>query len=690
MIKWIPFAMVRVAIFFIAGILVGIYLPNLIPLNQAIITLAGISVLYFVAFALLKRYRSTMLGSLGLLAIFFMGYVHLLTQTESREENHLLKEHDTITAYQGVVRSYPESKSKSWKVELEVSHIKTDHWKPAKGRVQLYISKKENTITWRYGDAMIIRGSPQILSPPANPSEFDFRRFLTFRNIHHQHFLKKGDFEIVAPTSAYGPIYYSHQAREWSSRKIETFIAGEEQQAIAMALILGVTDGIDTDLQNAYSASGAMHVLAVSGLHVGIIYAMILFLLRPLKSRAWSRWFVAAISLLALWAFAFVTGLSPSVLRAVTMFSFVAIARPFGVRTNIYNTLAASAFVLLLYNPYLIMSVGFQLSYLAVIGIVYLQKPIYRSWDIQNRVGDWVWEITCISIAAQLTTFSLGLLYFHQFPVYFLVSNLFVIPLSIVILILGIVLLVVSPFSFLANGLGWFIGILIKILNWIVFKVEELPFSLINNIQMTTFQCWLIMGILGALILLIEVRSIRWLITSLLLAIVFSLTQWFHFYEFVDQSHAIVYSVSNHTAIDFIDRGNANFLADSALANDQERIRFHIRPNRLESGVAFINQQDTKSITRNGITFFHWKDKLFGIARAKKVKLPLNGFVDYLIISQNSLPSLNGNETVRIGQLIVDGSNSRWVAQQWKTWAAQRNIPIHSVLTENSFVINYK
>jgi competence protein ComEC len=93
--------------------------------------------------------------------------------------------------------------------------------------------------------------------------------------------------------------------------------------------------------------------------------------------------------------FAFVTGLTPSVLRAVTMFSFIVVARPFNRGTNIYNTLAASAFVLLIYNPYLIMSVGFQLSYLAVLGIVYLQKPVYNLWEIENRVGDWIWQITC-------------------------------------------------------------------------------------------------------------------------------------------------------------------------------------------------------------------------------------------------------------------------------------------------------
>jgi len=155
-------------------------------------------------------------------------------------------------------------------------------------------------------------------------------------------------------------------------------------------------------------------------------------------------------SLSLLWGFAFVTGLSPSVLRAVTMFSFIALARPFGKQTNIYNTLAASVFFLLIYNPYLIMSVGFQLSYLAVLGIVYLQRPMYNLWEIENRVGDWIWQITSVSIAAQTATFALALLYFHQFPTYFLISNLLVVPLSTLVLVFGIFLLAISFFPPLA------------------------------------------------------------------------------------------------------------------------------------------------------------------------------------------------------------------------------------------------
>ena len=238
-----------------------------------------------------------------------------------------------------------------------------------------------------------------------------------------------------------------------------------------------------------------------------------------MRSLAWSAWFIAIISLVCLWAYAFVTGLSPSVLRAVTMFSFMAVAKPFSRSTNIYNTLAASAFILLLYNPFLIMSVGFQLSYLAVIGIVYLQKPLYNLWDPQNKIVDWCWSITCVSIAAQIATFALGLLYFHQFPVYFLFSNLFVIPGSFVVLVLGILLLAVSYFSPAAFAVGWLLEWTIKVLNIGVFAVEDLPYSLINGVYLTTFQCWLLMGVIILFILLFEFKRFRYVIGVLILVL---------------------------------------------------------------------------------------------------------------------------------------------------------------------------
>lgn len=684
--------MVRVAAFFIAGVLLAIYLPTLLPPWLSISLSAILISFYFlIRFLVAGKMTGLVTGVIGLFAIGLLGYTHLSLRANRQNTNQLFEVKNEIESYTAFVRSTPESKSKSWKIEVEVNAIKTTTWQKATGRVLLYVSKNRHDVAWRYGDQIMIYGSPQMLKLPANPGEFDFKRFLSFKNIYHQQYVLPHQVKWIAGTEQKGFIYYSHRVRAWALRKLNTYVEGEQEQAIAAALILGVTEGIDTDLLNAYASSGAMHVLAVSGLHVGIIYAILLLLLRPLDRFAWSRWAVAIISLIFLWVFAFVTGLSPSVLRAVVMFSFVAIARPFGTRTNIYNTLAASAFVLLLYNPYLIMSVGFQLSYLAVIGIVYLQKPIYNLWELENRMWDWVWQITCVSIAAQVATFSLGLLYFHQFPVYFLISNLFVIPLSTCILVLGILVLAVSIFSPLAILVGKTLTWIIYFLNWTVLTTERLPFSLIGNIYISTLQCWLLMGVLVSVILLFKFRTIWWMYSAALLTILFSWLQWQNFQESFIARQFVVYSIPSHKAYEFTQEGHSYFMADSSLLQDEERIRFHIRPNRIQHGVTQVHQMGQIPFRKfvNGLEIFVWQQKSFGLISHKNYKFPTNFKIDYLMVSENLFPTFRKlEESVQIGALILDGTNARSFSSKLRKFAKMENIPTYDVVEQGAFILN--
>lgn len=692
MLKWIPYALVRVAAFFIGGVLLGIYWPDVMSARIAIALFFSFISLFGLSFVSLKKspLRPLVSGTVGLFSIFIAGFINLLLQTETRKSDHLLHSNQPIELYSATVKGMPEEKVKSWKVVVEVEAAKyQDGWHSVSGNVLLYISKKSEPLTLTYDDRILIEGPPIELASPGNPHEFDFKRFLSFRNIYHQQFVRSEQIKFVAPANWRGFLYYSYQARAWASDRMKEFVRGEQEQAIALALVLGVTDGLDNELQNAYSASGAMHVLAVSGLHVGIIYWMILLLLKPIRSLSWSVWFIAIVSIICLWAYAFVTGLSPSVLRAVTMFSVIAIAKPFSRSTNIYNTLAASAFILLIYNPYLIMSVGFQLSYLAVIGIVYLQRPLYNLWEPQHKIVDWGWSITCVSIAAQIATFALGLLYFHQFPVYFLFSNLFVIPGSFVVLVLGILLLAVSFLSPLANAVGWLLEWSIKILNAGVFAVEDLPLSLINGVYLTTFQCWLLMSVIISFILLFEFRKFQYLTVAMVGVAAYSWVQWHHYYQDVNRKQLIVYRINGHRAMEWIEQGKAYFYADSSLIHDQERIRFHIRPNRVASGVGTVDINESafcKSL--NGFHYFDFNGTRVVLMDQKDNHLPDKLITDYLIIANNAVSSLAKiQDKIEFQQLILDSSNSSMYSQRILKEATSKNIPIHSVLNQGAFIV---
>lgn len=685
MLRWIPYVMVRITLFFIGGILLGIYLPDFISEFHALILSLFLLFSYFtIRFVFKSKSLAFLSGFVGLLLIVILGYLTLLQKNESRNANHLLNFYEPIEGYEAVVTSTPESKLKSWKIETRILKVKSGEWREVTGNVLLYISKRKDSISLNYGDVILVKGNPPPLQDPANPEEFNFKRFLSFKNIYHQQFVQVADIQLIHRSEERGFLYYASQARHKASSIIRRHLPRQREQAIALALVLGVNDGLDNDLQNAYSASGAMHVLSVSGLHVSILYLVILFFLEPIQNKSWSPWVIAIISVLILWFYAFITGLSPSVLRAVTMFTFIAIARPFGRKSNIYNTLAASAFLLLIYNPYLIMSVGFQLSYIAVIGIVYLQRPIYQLWETDNRILDWIWQITCVSIAAQIATFALGLLYFHQFPVYFLFSNLVVIPGSSIVLLLGVLLLVIDWIAPLGHLVGQMLDISIKLLNESVFIVEDLPYSLINGVYLTTFQCWLMIGIIFAIILLLEKRQFKYAMVTVLIAVLFSLQSWLHFRDEVKSKRLIVYHVPGHSAIDLIANGQSLFLADSALIADEERTRFHIRPNRLYCGVSFVETERKHYPPSNGFEYLLWNDNKILWVKDKNAKLPLNIFADYLIIANNSINPKQIDQ-LKFKTLILDSSNSRWYADRiQKEWSDKRNI--FSVQTQGAFI----
>jgi len=687
MLHWIPYAVVRIVLFFIAGILLGIYCPDFLPQHIAAIVFVALLTVYIGHFIAQRITQKTLFnpGMIGLLAILLAGYLQLLHRTDSRRADNLINLKTPVAYYQAVVTGYTQEKATAWKVEARLLQVKdSSTWQSIQGNIVLYFPKKEFQRSFQYGDVLLIRGQPQVTPPPGNPGEFDYKRYLAFRKIYHQHFVKRKDVKRLDSQPDSRLLYYAICARNWADATLKKYVEGEREQAIASALVLGVTDGLDNELLNAYAATGAMHVLAVSGLHISIIYMIILWLLKPLGTSRASQWIAAGISLFILWGYAYITGLSPSVLRAVTMFTFVAVAKAWNRQTNIYNVLAASAFFLLLYEPYLIMSVAFQLSYLAVLGIVYLQPGLYQLWEPASRLWDEVWKITTVSIAAQLATLSLGLLYFHQFPNYFLLSNLLVIPGSFFVLIAGLVVLVIGFITPVASFVGLLLKWSIQALNIVVFTVEAFPFSLVDNIYIDTFQSWLLMGVIISAVLLFQFRSFRYIAVAFICTLLFAAVQWHHFYQDVDRRYITVYKVPHHSAVDLTAQGHVYFLTDSLLPQKAPAIRFHIHPNRLHNGVEEVSTL-VQPVT--SYQLLHWQEKsILRITDGKAI--PSQTKVDYLIISNNAIRNLASLlKQIDASEIILDSSNSYYFATKLLAQASQLNVRVHSVWHEGAFSV---
>jgi len=444
------------------------------------------------------------------------------------------------------------------------------------GKILIHLVNDTSSIKLLPGD--VIRFSSKLieLSGNGNPQEFDYAKYLRNKQIEY-HTYVNGQWSIINYSNTL--TRFSTITKNKCLNIFKNCGLKSDELAIASALTFGYKDELSNTIKGIFSKTGAMHVLAVSGLHVGIIYLIISSLFNLIKLPYKFSWIIEIIILLLIWVYAIITGLSPSVLRAATMMSFLVIANIFNKNSSIYNTLGLSAFCMLLTNPFLIIDVGFQLSFLAVIGIVYIYPIIFNIVTLKNYLLNKLWTILSVSLAAQIATFPISIYYFHQFPNLFLISNIVVIPLVFVLLVIGLSTLILSFNISLSTLLVKFYSYLLSFLIETLSYLESIPFSVTKGLFISSFETVLLYTLIVLFFLYIEFKSlllIRLFLTFLLLLISIDLIED---YFLLRQKKIIIYNISNHIALDLINGNNHYFLADQDLINNPAKIKFHIENN---------------------------------------------------------------------------------------------------------------
>lgn len=594
---------------------------------------------------------------------------------------------------------------KTVKVILQIEGIRSQKdWVLADGKAIIYLEKDQRSSQLIIGDQLMVEPQFRDIEAPRNPSEFDYRKYLSFHLVYQQAYLKSSNWALIAQSQD-RPWYAS--ALRGRHRLIELFAKHglqKEELGVASALVLGYKNKLEEKLKRSYSRAGAMHVLAVSGLHVGIIFLVFGHLFKFMNRMPYGQYLRAALLLMVLWGYALLTGLSPSVMRAATMFSFMVVGQSLNRQPNIYNSIGASAFVLLCFNPFLIMEVGFQLSYLAVLGIVYLQPKIYDLWSPRFWFIDRLWALSAVSVAAQLATFPISLYYFHQFPNYFLLSNLLVIPAATVVLYLGLLLFIAAPFPTVADAIGWLLQWVIHGLNIGVRWIESLPGALTNGISISVGECLLWYAAMGAALFYWHYRKIRWMQLSLTFFLTLIAIDGVEDLFQQTQRRFVVYDIRKASAFNFID-GDDNILFCS-LKKQQSRkpINFHVQNHWFERGVANEKYQETFKLGRqfNLSNLYRLSNENLFL---KERFMSFYGYTVYFLDDETALglPEkmkvnaliLSANVQVSIQEimvafapdvLIVDSSNSSFRRDQWKKEAAKFGVPLHAVAVDGAFV----
>lgn len=702
---WSSYPFVRITLFFGLGIALHEYFNQTYLQSILIFLLSFFYLLVFLFRNKYSKFLSISYGTVILFCCFLLGVIRSNIETPTHQKEHLLNINlNQFESYHLRVDGFPVEKPQHLIYQATVlSALRKEQAEGSSlseldkltGKISLYISKNSLDTIPVYGDIIVCLKKPFEIQAPKNPHEFNYSAYMARKGVHHQLFISQEEFKIVANKPANQLITLSHQARIFFRESLFKYIPRKSSRDIALALILGIKDDLDKDLKTAYSSAGAMHVLAVSGLHVGIIHMLLSWALGFLKKFKAGRVLFLLSSLFFLWSYAFITGLSPSVLRAVIMFSVVLIGNNTLRFHNVYNSLSVSAFLILLYNPFMLTEVGFQLSYSAVLGIVYLQPKIYNLLVVKNYFLDKAWAITCVSLAAQATTFPLGLYYFHQFPTYFLASNLVVIPAAFAILLNGLAVLIFSMVNdTLAGWLGKLLDLLIYALNEVVLFLNELPVSLIDWIRFDIVQLVIIYLILLSLILLFKERTANYLKVTYIACFTFMLFTGQQSVSSRQNSQLIFYEIRDNHAIDFIDKGNVStFLSNTEV--DSELINYQIGPNRLANSLPrFHEDQLIKSTEVSNLgEVILWENLKILIIEENINKLANQKIIDadILVLSGNQYVNPQKLKSLfTFKQLIIDSTYKKYRSIGLSNALKKENIPHWNINTEGAFIFDIK
>lgn len=378
-------------------------------------------------------------------------------------------------------------------------------WQKSGGKVLLFLDGEEED--FENGTRLLINQSLKELESPSIPGQFDGKAYYGRQGIRYQNFVSESGSLILKDTKPDWLLGTALKVRKWFENQLLISLPAKEDAALLSGLLLGLKRQIDPDLKVAFSASGLSHVLAVSGLHVGLIYTFLVWVLGWLRSSKRGSILFSVLIVLALWFYALITGLSPSVLRAVTIFSILQMGDLFLKPKWPVNNLCLATLILFCFNPDIIYDVGFQLSFSAVYGIIAFQRPLAEWLPIRNKKLVYLWNSMAMTLAATLGTFPIVLYYFHQFPVYFLVANLLAVPLATGIIYGGIGMLAAAPFPALAKVIGCLLHYVIAFFIWLVKGISWLPYSTISSIffpfwflgllflALYFFQLWLKTGL---------------------------------------------------------------------------------------------------------------------------------------------------------------------------------------------------
>jgi competence protein ComEC len=546
------------------------------------------------------------------------------------------------------------------------------------GRMLLNIRKDSLKHSLIIGNQLKINALLNKNTAQKNPNQFDYSKYLENKQIYAQLYAEPNEIQISSKIEK-DIWYYTASLRTRIIRNLEKSNFQTKELNVAVALIMGQQQDIDPEITKDYQYAGAVHILSVSGLHIGFILLFVNFILKPLPNTKRSSFIKLIIILISLTLFGILAGLAPSVVRSVAMFSFVAIGQYLRRSTNIYHTLLVSILLILLFQPSFLFDVGFQLSYAALFFIIWLQPLFADLWKPKNKIINYFWNILTVSFAAQIGTLPLSIYYFHQFPGLFFITNLIVIPFLGLIMSLGVLVMLLAAFNWVPYYLAKTLELSIYYLDKIIGFIASLEQFIIKNIPLNASLLVSSYLVIITFIIAFEKRNTKSLFGLLTAIIILQLSSIAAKWEVQNQNEFIVLNTSKKTQL--IERTGT---IATVYANDTSK---NIKNNNLVTSYLTANFSILKEQSKLKNLYYFKGNKILMIDST--IIYPKDINPDVLLLTQS--PKLNLDrllQTIKPKIVVADASNYKSFQKKWSATCSQQKIPFHSTNEKGFFKIN--
>ena len=573
---------------------------------------------------------------------------------------------------------------KTVRLETLVEYLDGDSLRrTVEGKVLVYLPLDSTAESVKIGDRIAFRSRIDSLGPPLNPGVFDAKSYWATQGIYHRTFVREDADWRHLPGGNTSLRAVAERVRLAWFASFLPYLGGDEL-AVAVALVMGKKDLLNQEIRSAYKDTGALHVLAVSGLHVGIIFLIIKSLLIQLPGRntVVGRWLETVLTVTVVWAFAFVSGLSPSVERAAIMFTIIALGRVVRRQTYLTNTLAAAALLMLWFEPLQLFQVGFQLSFCALLGIVWFSGAVQKALPGRGAVLTAVKGGVAASIGAQLGTLPVSLYVFRAFPIYFAVSGSAVVLFAYVAMFVG----VLHGALFAVFGPGWWVDLsgrslaeVVGAQNTFIRFFSALPAGVVT---LPKFPFWLACGLAVSVVgLAYSIRRRRWrggaaLILLAVLTIIIARPQVQSWES--KRASITLYHVNGKTLIDYLSPQHQLSFGDELSADD---LHYNVLPNRQEFGVDSVNFTSI-----NAVQHFRLGDESFAVLNDESFRQEA---FDYLLVRQKARPKfICGRPLPPSFTIVLDGSVPAYRRKEWKAFAEENQLSIWITAERGALVLN--